>query len=723
MNQPVKVFWDSENEWFEGIIDQVDEEKGYHVSYHDGDQEWINHSDIRDPLLVQFLDESFNIEHIDAPQLERELGQTADEVIIVDDPKNSSSPQYLNIPQIQSKLEEEEDDNEDHSETKLSSPNDEDIHLLASQLEDRALSSPHTQASIQSNAPSVSYLEYHDIVLAKGKVHYVAHLPKPIQEDRDGRLFFKVLFAGGENAKSALFQCKTPVFESNMTIDTSDRVEWTSNAFKFEIDKIMVGEDVPAQGDIIIAIYRQRSFGGNEFVGQAVVNVMRLCQEGSKGRAVIAGHSVQSRSVKTALPLYDRGGREILRNARIGIELSLSWKVESSQVSEGHLFDSLIRLSSARTSLSKGSSRQQSRIHNEKIPAARSGNSKGGLRVQRNSVVSKPSGMRMNKAQKEFQWKVERENKSMQSRLAKHATKSQDPRRLNVYGGGKNAPVADLKSLAELSCKEKFETKIENTEEEEYRRILSIHNQLKADIANATEDNKTMSARLSALQTQTKKWEISSERNSKVATAEPARITAVDTEQVVNFLGLLEQGTKEPQDVELREMLTEYKYLQDTRRSLRKRVEAARSILMRHSSSAETNRRTLEKFKVLAVGNESTEDIQHSNTVSYKLEEAKLELLRLQGIHSLKLHYSHFQDAIEELIRIQSFLETRVEEEKASFDSIAYERDLLRERLVALKESGINEDWREKNVNARNNIILQSIERALAPSQSSVNLL
>ena len=329
----------------------------------------------------------------------------------------------------------------------------------------------------------------------------------------------------------------------------------------------------------------------------------------------------------------------------------------------------------------------------------------------------------MNKAQKEFQWKVERENKSMQSRLAKHALKSQDPGRLSVYGGGKAGPLVALKSVPESSAKERSEEKADDPEDEEYRRLLSLHTQLKADIATVTEENKALSARLSTLLTQSKKWQIFSERSSKSAAADPKSVPPAGGE-CVNFVGLLEKGLKTAGDPELREMLVEYKYLQETRRSLRARISTAQKTLLRNGADAAQNLSVVDRFKRLAVeGDPSGDFLGSSRTVLNKLEEAKVELLRLRGIQDLELHLSHIYDARDELIGLQSHLENRIEQEKKTFDGIVYERDLAIERLASIKDEGMKEAWREKYVSVRNDIIRQRIERALPPSLSINELL
>ena len=49
VGEMVRVFWESENDWMQGVIDEYDSEKGYHVQYFedfDADNEWVRKQDI-----------------------------------------------------------------------------------------------------------------------------------------------------------------------------------------------------------------------------------------------------------------------------------------------------------------------------------------------------------------------------------------------------------------------------------------------------------------------------------------------------------------------------------------------------------------------------------------------------------------------------------------------------------------------------------------------------
>ena len=58
IGQNVKVFWTDEDEWFAGVVDQYNVDRGFHIQYFDGDDEWL-------PSLsqdVKFEDPDFVLE-------------------------------------------------------------------------------------------------------------------------------------------------------------------------------------------------------------------------------------------------------------------------------------------------------------------------------------------------------------------------------------------------------------------------------------------------------------------------------------------------------------------------------------------------------------------------------------------------------------------------------------------------------------------------------------
>ena len=50
----VRVFWENDDDWFHGVIDEYRSDQGYHVQYYDGDEEWV--MDIDNTAIIQFED-------------------------------------------------------------------------------------------------------------------------------------------------------------------------------------------------------------------------------------------------------------------------------------------------------------------------------------------------------------------------------------------------------------------------------------------------------------------------------------------------------------------------------------------------------------------------------------------------------------------------------------------------------------------------------------------
>ena len=41
IGEMVRVYWPREKEWFQGVVDDYDLEKGFHVQYFDGEDDWV----------------------------------------------------------------------------------------------------------------------------------------------------------------------------------------------------------------------------------------------------------------------------------------------------------------------------------------------------------------------------------------------------------------------------------------------------------------------------------------------------------------------------------------------------------------------------------------------------------------------------------------------------------------------------------------------------------
>jgi len=137
-----------------------------------------------------------------------------------------------------------------------------------------------------------------NVVVLNGTVFSAHDLPNLSSDELDGRAFFRVLYVeGGSN--STMFRCKTTVFKSDIVENLyspiwRDRLEddsFFNGTFRFEMhipdgyktrsailaksklsDADKNKENSPVDGEILIAVYRARAQGGNDFVGQVNIN-------------------------------------------------------------------------------------------------------------------------------------------------------------------------------------------------------------------------------------------------------------------------------------------------------------------------------------------------------------------------------------------------------------------------------------------------------------------
>eukprot|EP01036_Dinobryon_divergens_P015228 gene15228-20625_t len=65
IGRPVRVFWEDEDEWFEGNVDSYNPDKGYHIQYFDGEDEWLKNFDTN----VEFTDGKGNDLDINKSQM------------------------------------------------------------------------------------------------------------------------------------------------------------------------------------------------------------------------------------------------------------------------------------------------------------------------------------------------------------------------------------------------------------------------------------------------------------------------------------------------------------------------------------------------------------------------------------------------------------------------------------------------------------------------------
>jgi hypothetical protein len=286
--------------------------------------------------------------------------------------------------------------------------------------------------------------------------------------------------------------------------------------------------------------------------------------------------------------------------------------------------------------------------------------------------------------------------------------------------------------MREQSAKDKdSDVKAKVTNDPEYDKLLSLHTQLKSDIAAVVDENKELASTLSRLRIQSKKWEVSRGRTNNKSLASEASAKELglaettSTSLSVSFLSQLEKGERTASDLELQEMLEEYRYVQEMRRSFRRRIDGAKATLQAQQAVIASEQDKFTKFTQFVTGGSrsasqaDSEDSEEERKASLlrKIDEAKIELLRIHGAVELGISASVFDDSIAELTASVSFLKESLAEESKSLELVEYERDVCREKLMSLRDDsdGAREEWRDKTVGVRNDIIKKRIGAALPP--------
>ena len=272
------VYWESEDEWFHGVIDDYHPEQGYHIQYYDGDDEWLHNVD--DPALVQFEDAKQSVDNSFGDTAGLRQSQDDDEIVV------ASTQQVRQLSKERELFEAEMaagrlgDDNETLSveafDNKHSHFGGEDSKSLLRDFEPHAPSREYnvpeddlgTEESfglspLRQLKPSIQTPELYEDANAEvadveerdmasliegdeayallpargirlvGSLQGASHIPPAPEDELDGRVFFKVLFVEG-GSQNSMFRCKTPIFTSQPAADAMFP-SWDHSTFRFEM--------------------------------------------------------------------------------------------------------------------------------------------------------------------------------------------------------------------------------------------------------------------------------------------------------------------------------------------------------------------------------------------------------------------------------------------------------------------------------------------------------
>lgn len=455
-----RVFWKNDDEWFDGLVDDYHPENGWHVQYFDGDDEWLQQLD---PKIIQFDDD-------DANSIGKaSLGNTSlqsngeDEIVI------------LNIVQAEHELSDSDNEGRLNNSNIKSSPErlmvaPYNTHIsennqLSGRIDEGRGEDEDVRSETQDDGEvkSVGILPERGVLLL-GSVTGASNLP-----NGDGGVFFRVLYVEG-GLPSSMFRCKTPIFTSTIMHNNPCFPSWAKGSFRLEMTvpeqsaaltanptKLTSNKQSHPQariasrrdethsdecaflresssfmpsGELLIVVYRERQAGGSDYLGQCSFDLQELARGGVPQRHAI---EIECRSLAGSYPLTNRSGSSTANDlAHLDVTLELSWKVPHTStngsckhMTNSDAADSTPKNKAIGDKTTTSKNRSSTSVAESAVPTAASGTSKVAKKKQ--VPTNQSSASNASRRNRTEQLRIERENKSLQARLAsqksKHPTK------------------------------------------------------------------------------------------------------------------------------------------------------------------------------------------------------------------------------------------------------------------------------------------------------------
>jgi len=484
-----QVYWANDGEWFDGLVDDYVPSKGWHIQYYDGDDEWITRLK---PELIRFDDDDGKVQK---PELESTLGSTAaleEEIVVMTSPKKNDyelsdsddeappQPTPATTATHGLVLPSTLIDAVDNAAATTDFYGDDVLEGMGREDEPPRRGNEDKESDGRESALELASSLPERGVLLLGSVTGASSLP-----DGAGGTFFRVLYVEGGSA-STTFRCKTPIFTSDPTEEGCPPCfpAWKNGSFRFE----MVAPSAPAPasasasasssrpkssssalgmksyqqprlasvreemeyeqaaasagsesftltGEILVVVYRNRSGGGSDYLGQCSFDLQELARTG-----VHEGHAagIECRSLRGSFPITDRTGNSVGGAlAHLHANFELAWR-EAVMVGLGGVNAAPPRPATAGSVGGKGKPSSSS-------SAAGAGAGRGGASVSGRSAAASASASAATKAtgatQKKpkptnqsassnnarrnvlAQYRIEMENKALAKRLAAQKSK------------------------------------------------------------------------------------------------------------------------------------------------------------------------------------------------------------------------------------------------------------------------------------------------------------
>jgi hypothetical protein len=439
----VKVLLDVDGEWHDGMVEEYNPRKGYHIQLFDGEDIWLQSLDDR----VQFEEEY----HTGEVEVDEVLGKTLSTQMSTQMSFHDDELAFLQDAEDVLQADEFEDFRETAHREDIPQREEDEEEMLVPDFHSHQ---QYNQRSITADLPTLPPRG----VLLTGSVLGAAGLLLE-NEDTEGELFFKVLFVEG-GSQPAMFRCKTPIYTSAAIASSLSNPVW--NGARFQFDMIMpvdAAQDKKSpygfriQGEIIIAVYMSRSSGGNSLLGQASFQLKDLVETGT---VEFFASGVEGRSVTGAHTILSRAG-DI--SGEVDVQLNIAWRSlnagrTSLTASQSRLAGIPPRPASAgasRTGAASGS--QAASKAKPDSNGARSATPKRPASAVNKGTIAPPRKIVSNiqRKQREDAARIAKENLKLQHTLQQHANRNGRPSAApstTAYAAGGAASTAPSSAAA-----------------------------------------------------------------------------------------------------------------------------------------------------------------------------------------------------------------------------------------------------------------------------------
>jgi hypothetical protein len=747
LNSRVEVYWESDDDWYKGRVTDYHPSQGWHIQYDDGEREWI--PEVASSELVRTIldddDDGGGVgvdvggqdnEDDDADSAELEVVSGTDVYrnlsAAMDSPDAKDNNRSITFREDDKAFDDrlglgrrpaEEKGYDTYDNTGAKGHDDVD----ADDADDMfGMHAKEDKGDIEIPPGGMVLI---------GNVMGASNLPPVEAEETDGKCFFRVLYVEG-GAKSTMFRCKTPIYSSEVTDDVQ-YPQWTEGTFRFEMimpeDAYAGGSGVRLQGQVLVAIYRMRGQGGNEFLGQATFDLGDLVRNGT---VETYQPGVDARSLSGSFPLIDRLEKWVGNYAEIRVDLEMAWRPDSLLLNNSFTAPAPpvprgVGASQAGAGAGTGAGTGA---------GSRAGTARPGSRVSARPPVAPskaptrptpPAKAGSNHARRNTteQRRIEADNKALQKRLQASGPKSKagglsvlyappEAKRSSVSRAGAGSVAVSAAASgpgAGAGAKGTGATLEE---------VVEVWTRLKKEVGDLEGDNGALRAHLSKLKTMSKKYELSTDRIKR--RVGPSAITGGgggggggggdNAELMSKYLppsssrsetsrkrSAEDEDIDAIQDNELKELVLEHQVLQQLRRGVIERIWQAKQVGVEAVAEAKKSQADATALRariaVLAPYTASSSssaqgaalpsaEVQELHSLFDRLKNVQLDFHCTEASREHNFHVGPLLDAIHEDRALVEALKRRLGEAKGRLTTLREELDQADYRRKRLADSG-----------------------------------